>query len=184
MFDSCSFRGNTSRWGSQSKTVTDETPYRLAYEEALYATTDQAGVLDGLRARAGTILAAAAIVTSFLGGQALATDRIAARPPVGFFAWLAISAFILSALCTLWVLMPFGGRISLSAREILAIVEARLTTNDPVSVAETYQELALRHEINYEENAQKMKPLFWAFRGAVFFLTVEVGFWVTDLWRT
>src|SRR6266496_650368 len=44
---------------------------QLAYDASVRAIQDQAGVLDGLRTRAGTVLAAAALVSSFLGGQAL-----------------------------------------------------------------------------------------------------------------
>jgi hypothetical protein len=43
---------------------------RVVYDASVRAAQDQAGVLDSLRTRAGTLLAAAALVSSFLGGQA------------------------------------------------------------------------------------------------------------------
>ena len=52
--------------------MVDETPHRLAYDASVRAIEDQSRVLDDLRARAGTIFAAAALVTSFLGGLGLA----------------------------------------------------------------------------------------------------------------
>jgi hypothetical protein len=42
-------------------------PYQLAYEASVHGLTDQASVLESLRSRAGTVFAATALVTSFLG---------------------------------------------------------------------------------------------------------------------
>jgi hypothetical protein len=51
--------------------VDNDDEARIAYDASIHAIQDQANVLDGLRSRAGTVLAAAALVSSFLGGQAL-----------------------------------------------------------------------------------------------------------------
>ncbi len=48
-----------------------EKPYELAYEASIRAIDNQAATVESLRSRAGTILAATALVTSFLGGQAI-----------------------------------------------------------------------------------------------------------------
>jgi hypothetical protein len=54
-----------------------EKPYELAYEASIRAIENQAATVESLRSRAGTILAATALVTSFFGGQAL--SRTAGR---------------------------------------------------------------------------------------------------------
>jgi len=46
-------------------------PYRIAYDEAVRALSQQQSTIDSLRTRAGLLLSAAAITTSFLGAQAL-----------------------------------------------------------------------------------------------------------------
>ena len=56
-----------------------EKPYELAYEASVRAIEAQATLVESLRSRAGTILAATALVTSFFGGQAFAR---AGRSPV------------------------------------------------------------------------------------------------------
>ena len=73
---------------------------QLAYEEAKRAIDRQSSTLDGLRSRAGVLLAAISLATSFVGGLALRSgDR--SRPNVGlaaaaiFFALLAVALFIL-----------------------------------------------------------------------------------------
>jgi hypothetical protein len=48
-----------------------DTPEALVYEQALRGIDEQRKRVDDLRGRASTLLAAAAIVTSFLGAEAL-----------------------------------------------------------------------------------------------------------------
>jgi len=73
---------------------------QLAYELARDALAQQDKTLDELRARTGTLLAAASLVASFLGARAV--DR-------GGFDWLnvlALVAFTSSALLSVYVLFP------------------------------------------------------------------------------
>src|SRR5258708_1994102 len=68
----------------------------------------QASLLDNLRSRASTILAAASLVSSFLGGQALIKATLVngtvSQPAIGTLGWLATAAFVgvLIATLTLW----------------------------------------------------------------------------------
>ena len=45
--------------------------YKVAYDEAVRALAEQQGAIESFRTRAGLLLSAAAITTSFLGAQAL-----------------------------------------------------------------------------------------------------------------
>jgi hypothetical protein len=45
--------------------------YKVAYDEAVRALSEQRDAIDSFRTRAGLLLSAAAITTSFLGAQAL-----------------------------------------------------------------------------------------------------------------
>jgi hypothetical protein len=152
-------------------------PVRLAYEASIRAIADQASVLESMRSRAGTMLAAAAIVTSFFGGQAIdAQTHFDYSSTIG----LAVAAFVAAALLTIVILWPFSFRFSLSARDILAIVDARATTA-PVTPEEAHRELALRLEFNYDHNSPRIQALIWCFRGAILCLVMEVGAWIAAL---
>jgi hypothetical protein len=48
-----------------------EFQYRIAYDEAVRAPSQQQNTIESLRTRAGLLLSSAAITTSFLGAQAL-----------------------------------------------------------------------------------------------------------------
>src|SRR5919202_4434248 len=101
----------------------DNEPLRLAYEIALRSIDDLTRVIDGLRARAGTLFAAAALVTSFFGGQAVTR----AQPPFHTFSLTAgaVLAFAATSLLTLVILWPFDFKISLSATGMIALIESR-----------------------------------------------------------
>jgi hypothetical protein len=163
----------------------DETPYRLAYEAALRAITDQASVIESLRSRAGTIFAATALVTSFLGGQAFArVTREGHLPPFHPFSvsGAALLAFILLSVLTFIILWPFRVRFSISAARMIEIADGRLEAN-PVGAHESYRELALRYEEMYDYNSFRIKVLFWCFRLAIFFLLGEIAAWLIVIYR-
>lgn len=72
--------------------------YALAYDEAKRALEDQDRVVTELRSRAGVLMAAAAITTSFLG------DRILSGSHVHALAWIAIGCFVALGLTVLILL--------------------------------------------------------------------------------
>jgi hypothetical protein len=160
--------------------VDDNEPLRLAYESSVRAIADQAGVLESLRSRAGTMLAAAALVTSFFGGQALVQEQLDLEP--WSLAGLAVAAFLGMAACTVVILWPFEFWFNVSAAEMLAIIDSRALDNR-VTADEAYRELALRLEENYDYNLPRIRRLTSLFRLAILLLVIEVGAWVAVLWR-
>lgn len=74
--------------------------YALAYREARMGLEDQERSVVELRARAGALVAAAAITTSFFGGQTLV------KHDIGAAAWIAIGCFVMLGFAVLLVLWP------------------------------------------------------------------------------
>jgi hypothetical protein len=152
---------------------------RLAYEASVRAIDDQAKVLDDLRSRSGTLLAASALVASFLGSRALAAAN---GIEVVSFNGLAVGAFVLLAVLALIILWPFRFGSDLSAAEVIEIIDSR-ADNEPVTAAEAYRELALQLERTYDLNAVKARLMFWLLRAAILALVCEVAAWILVLWR-
>jgi hypothetical protein len=101
--------------------VTDldnDLPYRIAYDEAVRALSQQQSTIDSLRTRAGLLLSAAAITTSFLGAQAFSDGTPSA------VSWLALASFACLSVASLTVLWPH--RLEFTA--------------DPANVIESYIE--------------------------------------------
>jgi hypothetical protein len=145
---------------------------KLSYELSLRTLSQQEASLNELRARTGTLIAAASIVTSFLGGAAIARD--------GLHVWsvLALVAFVTSIGLATWVLLPkenlvfsvYGSALFESA------IEA-----DIFEVGETHRRLAYWLDGFHDENEPKVSGLFVFYRWATAAMLVEVGFWSLQL---
>lgn len=150
--------------------------YKLAYDEARRLLDSQERAQAGFRTRAGVVLSAAAIVTSFLGGQALTAHGFTT------LAWLAIAAFAVLGIAALCVLWPDDKwEFEAVPSELLATYAERPDgAHAPVYV--THRELALHMERSYSHNElQRLQWMRWAFRTAVVALVVEVALWLVNL---
>lgn len=148
--------------------------YQLAYDEAKRALTDQASALDALRGRAGTLLAVAALATSFLGGLVFEGGT-----PKGWAPQVGIFAFIAVVLLSLLVLLPLPGwKFTASPK---AIVRDFIEADPPASLAETHRELALRFDEWLDRNEKRLNRRYWTLIAASALLAVEVGAWLLVL---
>jgi uncharacterized membrane protein YfcA len=69
--------------------------YKVAYDEAVRALSDQRLEIDSVHSRTGLLLSVAAIATSFLGARALEGGSLSPM------SWLALASFIVTALVSL-----------------------------------------------------------------------------------
>src|SRR5215217_3456053 len=136
--------------------------YELAFEEAGRALDAQERAVNELRSRAGVLIAAAAITTSFFGSRAITAELSA-------WVWIAVVAFIVIGGCVLTVLWPRSDwSFNASAAEIIAeyiepeAVEFPLVQRDP----------ALHRCTAYDENARQLGRLFLVFRTGLVVLVV------------
>ena len=129
-------------------------------------------MLEGLQTRAGTLLAASSLVTSFLGGRALGSD---------FHLWsiVVLGAFVATSLLTVGVLWPrHRWRFVVSPARLIAAARAGSTDDD---VATAHEEVALRLEHMLDDNRTTLETLFRTFRFSCVFLIVEVAAWILEL---
>lgn len=146
----------------------------LAYDVGVRALDHQDRLLDELRARTGTLLAAASIVASFLGATAI--DRAG----LGVVGIAALIAFITSICACVYVLLPKRSLVlSLSGT---VLIEQALAAE--LDLAETYRYLAYWTEEFRAANVATVNALFTWYRVAVFALLVEVCLWAAQLGGT
>jgi hypothetical protein len=94
--------------------------YKVAYDEAVRALSEQQAVVESFRARAGLLFTAAAVTTSFLGAQAFqAGDSV-------LVSSLALICFLAVALTSLAVLWPRQWEGALQVASGLLAVEVAL----------------------------------------------------------
>jgi hypothetical protein len=84
----------------------------ITYEAGRAALADQESVVSGIRQRTGTLLAAQALVASFLGGTAIKAE--------GFHAleWLAVVALVAGLVLAAAVLAPWRLKFAIDARDL------------------------------------------------------------------
>ena len=108
--------------------------YRVAYEEAIRALSEQRNVIDSLRARGGLLFSAAAVTTSFLGAQVLQGGDSSLA------SWLALLCFVAVAATSLAVLWPRKWEATTNPHEV---IETYVEAADFVSVARLHRDLSL-----------------------------------------
>ena len=135
--------------------------YKLAYDEAVRGLSQQQSVLESFRTRAGILLSAAAIATSFLGGTALQDGELTR------WSWLAIVVFGLVGLAALFALWPRKDWEVFAAPRRL--IETYVETASALDLAAIRRDLALHMEDSYDENAKRLQRLIFALARALFF---------------
>jgi hypothetical protein len=143
----------------------------LAYSLSLRALSQQEAVLNELRTRTGTLLAAAALVASFFGSTVINRD--------GFDAWTAFAlvSVVASIVFAVRVLLPQGHMVFSVRGSALYEQESK----EDVLMAETYRRLAYWLEGFYAANEPEIARLFRFYRLAVFALLAETALWCAQL---
>jgi hypothetical protein len=153
----------------------DPAGYALAYDEAKRALDEQERVVAELRSRAGTLIAAAAITTSFLGGRILSSHHL--HP----LAWAAIGCFAFVGITLLVLLWPWRDwRFTVNAQ---SFIQTYLEPSDgaPLRLPAIHRDLALHMEAAWRANRGQLRWLQAAFRLAATVLVVEVILWIIAL---
>lgn len=143
----------------------------LVYELAQRSIQAQESKLDELRARSGTLIAAAAIVTSFLGG-------VAFDGKVGWLGWAAVGVFVVLMVLSVWIGLPVSWRFRPAARDVVKVYLE--DADGPVSIAETRLGLADDMQGAERENDPKLSHRYWAFTAASVLLVVEIVLWMLE----
>jgi hypothetical protein len=147
--------------------------YKLAFDEGGRALDAQERAVNELRSRAGVLVAAAAITTSFFGSRALTGG------PLTVAGWIAIAAFALVAGIVLAVLWPWRDwAFSATPQNVIATY---IETSDPVTLVVIHRDMALHRSASWLSNARLLGRLYWALRAGLALVAAEVAAWVVVL---
>jgi hypothetical protein len=144
----------------------------LAYELSLRSLQQQEGVMNEIRARTGTLIAAASIVTSFVGGAAIA------RHGLGILGTFGLASFAVAIALATWVLLP-------KPKLVFAVrghspYETEIEA-DVFDIAETHRRLAYWLDEFHTTNAAKIERLLVYYRLASGALLLEAVLWSVHL---
>lgn len=147
----------------------------LAYEQSRRAIEQQAAVLNELRGRTASLLAAASVVASFLAAQAVARagfDALAGIATVAFLCVLGLSMSVLWPSREAW-------RFRLRATPLLE----DFGSGSGRGLADMYRHLATCIELHWDSNQKVLRPLFTRFQWACAALGAQVLLWTIHLSR-
>jgi hypothetical protein len=84
----------------------------ITYEAGRYALADQEALVSGIRQRTGTLLAAHALVASFLGATTIRAHGLT------FWGWVALVALVLGLLAAAVLLAPWRLKFAVDAKSL------------------------------------------------------------------
>jgi hypothetical protein len=143
---------------------------QLAYDLSSRALAQQESFLNDLRSHTGTVLAASALVASFLGAKAIDGNGI------GWAGGSALAMFVASVVFSLYVLLPRTGlRFSVRGSTVLDQFDR--------SIGDAYRRVTHRLERAWSENARLVGRLIFVYRIAVGSTLAEVILWSVELAR-
>lgn len=93
------------------------TPEDIAYELGRSALSDQESLVAGIRQRTGTLLAAHALIASFLGSATLRAQGASS------LAWVAMGTLVAGLVLAVILLAPWSLRFTLDARTVYEAID-------------------------------------------------------------
>lgn len=143
--------------------------YKVAYDEAVRALSEQRAVIDSFRNRAGLLFSAAALTVSLLGPRALHGEGW--DPAI----WLAMFCFLGAAASSLGIFWPRGWETAVSPREVL---ETYIEAAEAAPVEELHRDLSIYMHNSYLENEEGLEQFALLLQIASGLLTLEVILWM------
>jgi hypothetical protein len=143
---------------------------RLAfiYQEALRGLVQQQGLVENLNTRAGSLIFATAFASSLLGGSALSDG-------LGRWDWIALALLFGIGVLIVFMLWPFHNyTFRFDPNELLS----QYVDNDRrTTMPEMHRALALRIEVDRENNWRIIQRLRVALQLALILLLFEILAW-------
>lgn len=144
-----------------------ESAEEVAYDVSVRSIERQYSALTNLRTRAGTLLAAGALVASFLGAEAISRNAGSVWSGLVALGLVALVAVLALVLAILW---PHPFTFSMSASKIL---EDYAEKDPPTPVPELLSDLAKFHDGHHDANEVELKRMMDWMRLASFAVVVE-----------
>jgi hypothetical protein len=147
----------------------DAAVYEIAYAEAVRALSEQFALVESIRARAGLLLSAGAVMTSFLGAQALD------RSGLGALAWLALGGFCAASALCLVVLSHRSWRLGSRSIDLMAL---SIGPGEVLGRSRLHRVLALQLQEGFAENERWVEWLGVLLQLASLLFAADVALWL------
>jgi hypothetical protein len=152
-----------------------QTLERIAYDGGRRALTDQETFVAGIQQRTGTLLAAHALVASFLGATTLREHGLSVP------AWVALVSLGLGLVIAAILLFPWRLRFAVDARSIHARLQAQATTEARSGGLGWLANAGYAHQELQEENATRVRQMSWLSGALAVLIICQTAAWLMAL---
>jgi len=152
--------------------VSQDLLYKVAYDEAVRALSEQQAVIDSFRARAGQLFSVAAITTSFLAAQALRGGDS------NLVSWSALLCFVGVATASLGIFWPRKRETAAGPREV---IETYIEAAEVAPVEKLHRDLSIHMHNSHLENREDVEQFALLLQVASALLTLEVILWLISI---
>jgi hypothetical protein len=127
----------------------------ITYEAGRHALADQEALVSGIRQRTGTLLAAHALVASFLGATVIRAHGLDG------FGWIALGALVLGLSVAAVLLAPWPLRFSIGARELYNQLSRRAAAEAGTDDLGWLVQAGYSYQAVCEVNEGKVRSMLW-----------------------
>jgi hypothetical protein len=127
----------------------------ITYEAGRHALADQDALVSGIRQRTGTLLAAHALVASFLGATTIRAQ--------GVQAWgsVALTALVVGLVVAAVLLAPWQLKFAVDARDLYSELYEQAAEEAPADTLGWLAAAGYGYQALREENADKVRVMSW-----------------------
>jgi len=125
----------------------------ITYEAGRSALADQESLVAGIRQRTGTLLAAHALVASFLGATTVRAHGLHA------WGWVALAALVLGLVAAAILLAPWKLKFAVDARELYDELYEQAAREAPADTLGWLAEAGYGYQALRKKNAAKVRRM-------------------------
>jgi len=148
---------------------------QIAYDAGGRALADQESLVGGIRQRTGTLLAAHALVASFLGSTTLQSRGLSP------FCWFALATLLQGLIVAAVLLGPWRLRFAVDVRTIYDLLYSQATAEGPTGTLSWLAEAGFIYQSLVEENATRVRRLSWLSGALATLMVCQTLAWLTAL---
>ncbi len=147
----------------------------ITYEAGRSALADQESSVAGVRQRTGTILAAHALVASFLGATTVRAQGLHA------LGWVALTALVLGLVAAAILLAPWQLKFAVDARGLYNEFYRQAAAEIQADTLGWLAGVGYSYQILREENAAKVRRMSWLSGALGVLMVVQTLAWLAAL---
>jgi hypothetical protein len=147
----------------------------ITYEAGRHALADQEALVSGIRQRTGTLLAAHALVASFLGATVIRAHGLDG------FGWVALGALVLGLAAAAVLLAPWRLGFSIDARELYDGLSQRAFAEAGSEDLGWLVQAGFSYQAVCEVNEGKVRLISWLSGALGLLMIVQTLAWLAAL---